>query len=87
MDSSEEEVFGESGEDSSNTGSEILYFSLAQLPRSVKRQRSLQKGKSLPVAVSVGFWQMGHLHSMAGLRRESGMAAQLRTRHEAQYDS
>src|SRR5438046_10268518 len=43
------------------TGSETTYFSLAQLPRSRSRQRSLQKGKSDWTALSVAAWQLGHL--------------------------
>jgi hypothetical protein len=60
LDSLAEERPVESGMDSSMTGLEILYFSLAQLPRSVKRQRSLQKGKSSSFSESVGFRQIGH---------------------------
>jgi len=45
--------------DSSSTGSLTMYFSLAQLPRSSKRQRSLQNGNSASVAESVGFRQIG----------------------------
>jgi hypothetical protein len=48
--------------DSSMIGSLILYFSLAQLPRSVSRQRSLQKGKSGDDSESTGFRQIGHCH-------------------------
>jgi hypothetical protein len=48
-----------SGADSSITGSLILYFSLAQFPKSNKRQRSLQKRKSGDVSESVGLRQMG----------------------------
>lgn len=51
--------------DSSEAGSEILYFSLAQFPRSVKRQRPPQKGKSLSFSESVGLRQMGQCHFMA----------------------
>src|SRR5271169_6387529 len=43
----------------SNTGSDTTYFSVAQLPRSRSRQRSLQKGKSALSAESVGVLQMG----------------------------
>jgi hypothetical protein len=43
-----------SGTDSSITGSLILYFSLAQLPKSVSLHRSLQKGKSGDDSESVG---------------------------------
>src|SRR3989441_6358621 len=46
---------------SSKTGSDTTYFSLAQLPRSRSRQRSLQKGKSAWTAESVSALQMGHL--------------------------
>ena len=41
------------------TGEDILYFSDAQLPRSVRRQRSLQKGNSAFVSESTGLRQMG----------------------------
>src|SRR5208283_531731 len=44
---------------SSKTGSETTYFSEAQAPRSSRRQRSEQKGKSACSAESVGFLQMG----------------------------
>jgi hypothetical protein len=50
-----------SGASSSITGSVTTYLSLAQLPRSVVRQRSLQKGKSASVSESVGLPQMGHV--------------------------
>ena len=40
------------------TGDEITYPPLAHLPRSIRRQRSLQKGKSGSVAF-VGFLQIG----------------------------
>src|SRR5580704_3668497 len=43
----------------SNTGSDTTYFSLAQLPRSRSRQRSLQKGKSALLSESVGVLQIG----------------------------
>src|SRR6266481_211355 len=43
----------------SNTGSDTTYFSLAQLPRSRSRQRSLQKGKSALISESVGALQIG----------------------------
>src|SRR6266700_1931577 len=46
---------------SSKTGSETTYFSLAQLPKSRSRQRSLQKGKSSWTAESVSTLQIGHL--------------------------
>ncbi len=39
----------------------MTYFSLAQLPRSRSRQRSLQNGNSNCSAESVGFLQMGQL--------------------------
>src|SRR6185437_3509316 len=58
------DVSCDSDNDSSVAGSDTLYFSLAQLPRSVRRQRSLQKGKSLSLVESVGFRQMGQCHSM-----------------------
>src|SRR5208283_912583 len=44
---------------SSKTGSETTYFSEAQAPRSSRRQRSEQNGKSACSAESVGFLQMG----------------------------
>ena len=50
--------------DSSNAGSLITYFSLAQLPRSSKRHRSLQNGKSAYVSESVGFLQIGQRATM-----------------------
>src|SRR5882672_8731283 len=49
------------------TGSETTYFSVAQLPKSRSRQRSLQKGKSAWTAESVSALQMGHLCFMACL--------------------
>src|SRR6266496_6711663 len=52
---------------SSKIGSETTYFSLAQLPRSRRRQRSLQKGKSACTAESVGALQIGHLCIMTVL--------------------
>ena len=42
------------------TGDEITYFPLAHLPRSIRRQRSLQKGKSASLLVT-GFLQVGQL--------------------------
>src|SRR5262252_2939222 len=45
---------------SSKIGSETMYFSLAQLPRSCIRQRSLQNGKSLCTSESVSVLQIGH---------------------------
>src|ERR1700693_1596481 len=53
-----------SGSDSSIMGTAILYFSLAQLPRSRSRQRALQKGNSADVSESVGSLQMGHFSFM-----------------------
>jgi len=50
--------------DSSNAGSLITYFSLAQLPRSSSRHRSLQNGKSACVSDSVGFRQIGQFAFM-----------------------
>src|SRR5208337_3691844 len=44
---------------SSKMGSETTYFSEAHAPRSSRRQRSEQKGKSACSAESVGFLQMG----------------------------
>src|SRR2546422_2631228 len=52
---------------SSKIGSETTYFSLAQLPRSRRRQRSLQKGKSVCTAESVCALQIGHLCIMTVL--------------------
>src|SRR6267143_3597894 len=52
---------------SSKTGSETTYFSVAQLPRSRSRQRSLQKGKSAWTVESVSTLQMGHLCFMVRL--------------------
>jgi hypothetical protein len=40
-------------------GSDTTYFSLAQLPRSRSRQRSLQKGKSALLSESVDVLQIG----------------------------
>src|SRR2546422_6731079 len=59
---------------SSKIGSETTYFSLAQLPRSRRRQRSLQKGKSACTAESVCALQIGHLCIMTVLflRSEPG---------------
>jgi hypothetical protein len=48
-----------SNSESSNAGSLMVYFSVAQLPRSCNWQRSLQKGNSASFAESVGFLQMG----------------------------
>jgi hypothetical protein len=42
------------------TGDETTYWPLAHFPRSISRQRSLQKGKSAAV-LSTGFLQIGHL--------------------------
>src|SRR5579872_1371020 len=49
-----------SGSDSSIMGTAILYFPIAQLPRSRSRQRALQKGNSAVVSESTGSLQMGH---------------------------
>src|SRR5260370_34102808 len=74
---------------SSKTGSETTYFSLAQLPRSRSRQRSLQNGKSAWTAESVSALQMGHLCFMIQahhLRRgeySSGQDAERRARGDA----
>src|SRR5260221_4197792 len=43
----------------SKMGSDTTYFSAAHAPRSIKRQRSEQNGKSASVAESVVFLQMG----------------------------
>src|SRR5262249_27004399 len=48
-----------SSSSSSKIGSDTIYFSLDQLPRSIVLQRSLQKGKSLSFSESVAFLQMG----------------------------
>src|ERR1700678_3835371 len=48
-----------SNRESSKAGSLIVYFSVAQLPRSCSWHRSLQNGNSASVAESVGFLQMG----------------------------
>jgi hypothetical protein len=45
--------------DSSNAGELITYFSLDQLPRSSKRQRSLQKGNSADDSESTSLLQIG----------------------------
>jgi hypothetical protein len=50
-----------SGSDSSIMGTAILYFPMAQLPRSRSRQRALQKGNSAVASESTGSLQMGHL--------------------------
>src|SRR6266853_6499740 len=44
---------------SSKTGSDTTYFSLAQAPRSSRRQRSLQNGKFLSSSESVALLQIG----------------------------
>jgi len=49
------------------TGDEITYPPLAHLPKSIRRHRSLQKGKSAS-AVFVGFLQMGQRSLMELLR-------------------
>src|SRR5215471_8056210 len=49
------------GSSSSKMGSETTYFSLAQLPKSRSRQRSLQNGNSACTAESVSVLQIGHL--------------------------
>jgi hypothetical protein len=49
------------------TGDETTYWPLAHLPRSISRQRSLQKGKSADV-LSTGFLQIGHLSFVFCLR-------------------
>src|SRR5260370_9201100 len=60
---------------SSKTGSETTYFSVAQLPRSRSRQRSLQKGKSAWTAESVSVLQMGRLCFTARLFLLYGLCA------------
>ena len=67
----------DSGADSSMTGLEIRYFSLAQLPRSVYRLRSLQKGKNWSWSESVGFLQIGQLHFMRVRRRAANVRVAL----------
>src|SRR5260221_14597277 len=54
-----------SGSDSSIMGTAILYFPVAQLPRSRSRQRALQKGNSAVLSESVGSLQMGHFNFTA----------------------
>ena len=49
------------------TGDEITYAPLAHLPRSIRRQRSLQKGKSAS-ADFTGFLQIGQRSLMERLR-------------------
>jgi hypothetical protein len=49
------------------TGEEITYAPLAHLPRSIKRQRSLQKGKS-ELLLLTGFLQVGQCNLPARLR-------------------
>jgi len=49
---------------SSKSGSDTTYFSADQLPRSCRRHRSLQKGKSALVAESESFLQIGHRRCM-----------------------
>src|SRR6185369_8809522 len=49
-----------SGSDSSIMGTAILYFPVAQFPRSCSRQRSLQNGNSGLVSESTACLQMGH---------------------------
>lgn len=49
------------------TGEEMTYSPLAHLPRSIKRQRSLQKGKS-EFLLGTGFLQVGHDSLPARLR-------------------
>jgi len=49
------------------TGDEMTYPPLAHLPRSIRRQRSLQKGKSGSAAF-VGFLQIGQRSLMVLLR-------------------
>src|SRR5208282_3552836 len=51
----------------SATGDEITYPPLAHLPRSINRQRSLQKGKSASVACA-GFLQIGQRSLIERLR-------------------
>ena len=67
--------------DSSSTGSLTTYFSLAQLPRSSRRQRSLQNGNSASVAESVGFRQIGQwCLTRRAYRKAYKGAASLRSR-------
>jgi len=53
--------------DVSCTGDEITYVPLAHLPRSMVRQRSLQKGNSASPLLT-GFLQMGHRRFKVRLR-------------------
>jgi hypothetical protein len=53
------------------TGEEITYAPLAHFPKSMLRQRSLQKGKSGAPALT-GFLQVGH-EMLERLRRMVGM--------------
>ena len=55
-----------------STGDEITYAPLAHLPRSIKRQRSLQKGKSASAAFA-GFLQIGQRSLMVRLRGIVGL--------------
>jgi len=54
-----------SGSDSSIMGTAILYFPVAQLPRSRSRQRALQNGNSAVVSESTGCLQIGHFNFTA----------------------
>jgi len=47
------------------TGEGTTYWPLAHLPKSISRQRSLQKGKSSPV-LCTGFLQIGHFSRSLG---------------------
>ena len=63
-----------SGSDSSIMGTAILYFPVAQLPRSRSRQRALQKGNSADVSESTGCLQIGHFSFTADSQRWSDLS-------------
>src|SRR6202030_3671146 len=69
------------------TGDEITYAPLAHLPRSIRRQRSLQKGKSASSAFA-GFLQIGQRSLMGRLLdilviAETGLSPSSETRQAA----
>jgi hypothetical protein len=49
----------------------MTYFSIAQLPKSIARQRSLQNGASGSLRLT-GFWQIGHF--IADFHPHNGLA-------------
>src|SRR5690348_17374134 len=57
--------------DSSNAGSLITYFSLAQFPKSSNRHRSLQNGKSAFLSESEGSLQTGQRRSIRRAYRKA----------------